>query len=321
MIETVVDANTGSAQLTKTVLMVSPDRFGFNPETALTNSFQNNPDQISPAEIRDKAISEFRSAVETLDNNGLKTIVISSRIDAVTPDAVFPNNWISFHSELPNVGVVLYPMLAPNRRAERQFANVIAHLPWMDLDPARILDLTNYEDSGHFLEGTGSLIFDRKERVVFAHESPRTSTIVLDAFCEQTGYRQVKFHAFDTTDRPIYHTNVVMSIGDGFSVIALESIRDRKERQMVEQYLKDLNLEILDISLPQVNAFCGNILEVKSIKNKPKIILSTTAYAAFTKTQREKLAEYGDLMQIDIPTIEKVGGGSARCMLAEVFPT
>lgn len=311
---------TKFAQITDTILMVSPDKFGFNNQTAATNSFQNNPDHRLPEEVESSALSEFGSAVKTLRRSGLIVVVASSRTDVITPDAVFPNNWISFHDELPKVDVVLYPMLAPNRRTERQFDNVKALMPWLDVDPARILDLTRYENFGQFLEGTGSLILDRREKVVFAHESPRTSAVVLNAFCEQTGYRQVKFHALDTANRPIYHTNVVMSIGDGFSVVALEAIPDVAERHNVEQKLKDLELEIIDISLDQMYAFCGNILEVKSTTDESKILLSATAHNAFTDAQRKTLMGYGELIPVDIPTIEAVGGGSARCLVAEVFP-
>lgn len=305
-------------QLTSMLLMISPDQFGFNEQTAATNAFQNKIGGSSE-EVRNRALLEFRSAVTTLRRNQITAVVVPSRTDVVTPDAVFPNNWISFHNEIRNVDAVLYPMLAPNRRAERQFDKIRSFMPWLEIDPQRVLDLTHYEDSGQFLEGTGSLIFDRNEKVVFAHESPRTNPVVLDAFCEQTGYKSILFHAEDRTV-PIYHTNVVMSIGDGFSVISFDAIPDQKERHTVEQKLKDLQLEVIDISIKQVRSFCGNVLEVKSASDDPKILLSSTAYAAFSQGQRRILSNYGELMPVEMPTIETVGGGSARCLVAEVFP-
>lgn len=309
-----------AAQLTDTLLMVTPDNFGFNNQTASTNTFQNDLPLGSRESPRNKALSEFHGAVDLLRRSGIRVLICPSRTDIDTPDAVFPNNWISFHSEVKGINTVLYPMLAPNRRDERQLIAVEQTLG-IKIDPSTVLDLTHHEKSGHFLEGTGSLIFDRKRKVVFAHESARTSFQVLDDFCDRTGYRPVKFHAQDEGGKPIYHTNVVMSIGDGLSVVCLEAIQNRQERSTVENTLDALELEIINITLDQLHAFCGNILEVQSGTGKNKIIMSITAYDAFTEAQRKQLMGYGELVPIYIPTIEKIGGGSARCMVAEVFPT
>lgn len=306
-------------QLTNTLLMISPDQFGFNEQTASTNTFQNKTDEPEAA-VRDKAILEFKGTVDILRRHGVEVVVCPSRTDISTPDAVFPNNWISFHNELERVDVILYPMLAANRRAERQFDKVKSLMPWMAIDPQRVLDLTGLEQASQFLEGTGSLVFDRRNKVVFAHESARTSYSALDIFCEKTGYQSVKFHAFDKEDRPIYHTNVVMGIGEGFSVVCLESILDIKERRMIESRLKDLELEVVDATLDQLHAFCGNVLEVKSTSGISKIILSVNAFDAFTNAQRKTLTGYGELIPVEINTIETIGGGSARCLVAEVFP-
>lgn len=313
-------SSINAVQLTNTLLMVSPDQFGFNEQTASTNTFQHKIDSSATA-IRDKALSEFGNTVSALRHHGLEVIVCPSRTDVSTPDAIFPNNWISFHSELKNFDVVLYPMLAPNRRAERQLEKVRSLMPWMEINPERVLDLTGFENAGQFLEGTGSLIFDRSSKVVFAHESPRTSFKALDAFCKQTGYTAVKFHAFDSEERPIYHTNVVMSIGAGVSVVCLESIRDRAERTNVEFRLQDLGLDVIDITLDQLRSFCGNVLEIKSTAGQSHILMSMTAYDAFTDQQRRRLmTPVGKIVPVAIETIEKVGGGSARCLVAEVFP-
>lgn len=312
--------STKAVQLTNTLLMIKPDQFGFNDQTAATNPFQNSTHAATET-IRDRALIEFNCMVATLRSHGIEIVTCPSKTDPQTPDAVFPNNWISFHKEIKGIDVVLYPMLAPNRRAERQLDQVKKLMPWMEIDPGRILDLTGFEDANQFLEGTGSLVFDRSKKVVFAHESPRTSYSVLDAFCKQTGYEAVKFHAFDNGNRPIYHTNVVMSIGAGFSVVCLESISDRKERTNLEFRLKDLGLEIIDISLDQLHAFCGNVLEIKSAIGQSHILMSVTAYDAFTEEQRRRLmTPVGEIIPVNIETIEKVGGGSARCMVTEVFP-
>lgn len=311
--------STNSAQTTNTILMVSPDSFGFNDQTASTNTFQNKVDSLDQAgETRNKALNEFNEMVTLLRTKGIEVVVSPSRKDVVTPDAIFPNNWISFHKDGP-FKAILYPMLAPNRRAERQLEEFAKRLPWIQFKPDDVLDLTHYERDGQFLEGTGSLIFDRVEKVVFAHESPRTSYQVLDDFCEQTGYEPVKFHAYDKGGTAIYHTNVVMGIGRNFSVVCLESIQDIKERDIVSSTLKDLGKDIVDISLDQLHSFCGNIMEVQPLQDRSKIVMSITAFHAFTKGQKEQLLSHGDLVPVHIPTIETIGGGSARCMMAEVF--
>lgn len=314
--------STRSAQLTSTLLMISPDNFGFNDQTASTNAFQNTPDtknQEFGQTIRNKALAEFNNAVAVLRNGGIKVVVCPSRTDVNTPDAVFPNNWISFHQELQDIYVILYPMLAPNRRAERQWETVNRLLtPARNRQP-KVLDLTQLEQSGQFLEGTGSLVFDRIHKVVFAEESPRTNLQALDFFCRKTGYEPVTFHAYDHEGKMIYHTNVVMSIGAGFSVVCLDAIRDHRERKTVESKLEELELEIIEISRDQLNNFCGNTLEVKSATGDPVMIMSKRAFQSFEQKQMKKLRYFASILPVEIPTIESIGGGSARCMLTEVF--
>lgn len=320
MAVTEIPLSAKATQLTNTLLMVSPDSFGFNDQTASTNTFQNIPTSASEVTIRNQAQAEFRGAVDLLRYNGIEIIVCPSRTDVNTPDAVFPNNWISFHNELDEFDVALYPMRAPNRRAERQFQTVQRLMHWITIDPDRVLDLTAFEQDGQFLEGTGSLVFDRERKVVFAHESARTSFSVLDVFCQETGYEAVKFHANDKGGQPIYHTNVVMAIGEGFSVVCLEAIPDRQERTAVAGTLRELQKDTININLDQLHSFCGNVLQVEPTSGRSRIVMSVTAFDAFTTNQRQQLLEHGDIVPLDINTIETVGGGSARCILAEVFP-
>jgi hypothetical protein len=300
-------------QLTDTILMIAPDSFGFNPETASTNTFQHTA-AVDTHTIREKAQKEFDVMKRTLEEKGVRVIAMPSPAKLTTPDAVFPNNWISFHE---GGRVVVYPMLAPNRRLERQLPAVRAALK--DVVPlTTIEDLTAYESHGRFLEGTGSLVLDREHRVAFAVLSPRTHEVLVQEFCERMGYEPVLFHAVGD-GVPVYHTNVVMGIGKGFAVVCVDAIVNDEERRMIEKKIASLGLDLIAITIAQMNAFCGNLLELVSTDGKPLIVLSQKAYDAFTKEQRLVLEKYGELVPVAIPTIETIGGGSARCMLAEVF--
>jgi hypothetical protein len=298
--------------------MVAPEQFGFNPETAETNTFQKHPDEErdTPERLRDAACREFQQMVGILESQHIRVLVLPGRKDVVTPDAVFPNNWFSHHQE--DI-LVLYPMLAPNRRAERQPALLLNLLKSLSCSP-EVIDLSQREQDGPVLEGTGSLVLDRIHKVAFAMESPRTNKTVLDEWCHRMGYTACFFHGYDKLSQPIYHTNVFMNIGDGFAVASLEAIPDRTERTVFECTLRNLGKEIVHLSLAQLYAFCGNILHLRSQNGQPKIVLSQTALHAFTPAQRSQLEQYGELIPIPVPTIERIGGGSVRCMLAEVFP-
>lgn len=306
-------AKAEGQQTTHTVVMISPDQFGFNPQTAQTNAFQKRTDDET--QDRNNALSEFWEMVSTLKENGITVLVLPSRDDVVTPDAVFPNNWFSHQ---PGT-LVIYPMLAPNRRDERQVGNLTNLLATIGVEP-EIVDLSGDEKEGNILEGTGSLVLDRANKVAFAMESPRTTKEEFDKWCSQMGYRGVWFHAYDANDLPIYHTNVVMSVGDGFAVASLETIKDRVEKEMLEKELTANGRELINITREQLNSFCGNILQLKNSQGESKIIMSEAAKAAFTQEQLDTLSKYGDIVAVNIPTIETVGGGSARCMLAEIFP-
>lgn len=302
-------------QTTNAILMVRPDRFGFNAQTAESNAFQNRPKDET--DVRDKAMAEFRKMVAQLEAENIAVYTVASPQGRLTPDAVFPNNWISFHND----EIVLYPMLAPNRREERQPDQVMEKLKAAGKQnlPEEIVDLTYLETFGNYLEGTGSLVLDREKQVAFANLSARTDEEALSVFGRTAGYHTVAFRSTDKEGNEIYHTNVIMSVGKKFTVVCLESMSEA-DQQKVLRTLNKLGKDIIPITRDQMNSFCGNILEVDSLDGQSKIVMSDTAYNAFTAQQRKKLESYGKPVVVSIPTIEKVGGGSARCMMAEVFP-
>jgi len=306
-----------SPQLTNTVVMVSPDQFGYNPETAETNVFQNKPQQAAAA-LRDAALAEFNGMVSALRARGVNVLVLPSRADTVTPDAVFPNNWFSHHA---GGRLALYPMLTPNRRAERQPQALASLLAAANIPAGEVLDLSAQEAGGQILEGTGSLVLDRAHKVAFAMASPRTTRAAFDAWCAEMGYEGVFFHAYDKDSLPIYHTNVMLSIGEGFAVCCMEAVKDEAERTLLESKLIAYGRELIAVTLEQVYAFTANILHVKNAVGERLIVMSQSAYDAFTDAQKQQLAKYGELLPVKIDLIEQTGGGSARCMLAEVFPS
>lgn len=310
-------------QLTSTIVMISPDQFSYNEQTATLgkNDFQHiPPDQLK---ARNDALAEFGNMVDMLRSHDIEIVVLPSRTDAFTPDAVFPNNWFSHHAEENSQDgiLVIYPMLTPNRRAERQVENLRGALTTVGLSSPDIVDMSGDEERGHILEGTGSLVLDRKHKIAYALESVRTTKEEFDEWCSKMGYEGVFFHAVakTTTGNNLYHTNVEMSIGDGFAVLCSDAITTDQEREKVEGKLSEHG-ELIRISLDQMGKFCGNILQVKSKTGDPKIVMSENAYNAFTPDQRATLEKYGEIVAVAIPTIENVGGGSARCMMAEVFP-
>lgn len=301
-------------QLTNTLVMVSPDHFGFNTETADSNAFQHQVSQ-SETEIQKTAMAEFKKSVELLQSEGIRILTLKSP-ETLTPDAIFPNNWFSHHSDGK---LVIYPMLAPNRRAERQTEKLKKLLLENGANNLQIVDLTEDEKSGNFLEGTGSLVLDRENKVAFAMESPRTVKAEFEKWCQLMDYKGILFHSYDKEGFPIYHTNVTMSIGREYAVICLESIKNIPEREIVSSLLHDLNKEIIEISIDQIHQYCGNTLQVLDTKGNPKIVMSKTAKDGFSSNQIKTVEKFGKIVTLDIPEIETVGGGSARCMLGEVF--
>lgn len=295
--------------------MVSPDKFGFNPQTAATNVFQHIP-SASEKEVRDKAMKEFSEMVSILEKEKIKVLILGSRVDVITPDAVFPNNWFSHHQDGK---LVLYPMMAKNRRDEKQPNNLKNLLNDAGINHLKIIDLSDGEKNQMILEGTGSMVLDRENKIAYAMESPRTSEKEFKSWCEIMGYEPVFFHAYDEKSVPVYHTNVLMSIGKKFTIICLESVKSHDEKMVLIKKLTGSGKKIIPISIKQMHDFCANILELESIDGFSKIIMSKTAYESLTSDQKKSLESFGKLIVADISTIEKIGGGSARCMMAEIF--
>lgn len=298
-------------QSTSNLLMIRPVSFGFNDQTAQSNAFQSR--SADQQLVQAKAVAEFDGLVQLLRNNDVNVTVIDDTAQPHTPDSIFPNNWVSFHD---NGEVFLYPMQAENRRLERR-EDIITALQ-DNFKVKQVIDLSHFEHDNQFLEGTGSMVLDRENEIIYACLSPRTNENVLAAFAEQTGYTIVSFHAVDENGQPIYHTNVMMAIGSSFAVICLDSIADPTEKELVINYLKDTGKQIVEISFDQMNHFAGNMLEVKNNKGETLIVMSQSAFDVLKQEQRRLLSAFGKLVYADINTIETNGGGSARCMIAEV---
>lgn len=305
------DTQHKSLQTTDTVLMVVPAAFGYNEETAVNNSFQNKTFGEDAAKT---AIKETEAYIKLLKDNGITVLVAYDTPEPRTPDAVFPNNWFSTHED----GIlVMYPMFAENRRLERKqwpLEEITANF-----DISKMVDLRPYEEKGMFLEGTGSLVLDRVNRIAYACKSPRTDMTVLDDFCSQLGYTPCVFEAYDEEGMQIYHTNVMMNVGTRIAVVCMDSIRDVGQRELVRGSLEKTGKVIMEITPDQMNHFAGNMLELHNNFGKPCLAMSQTAYNSLTVTQISMLETDMKLITPDIPCIEQVGGGSARCMLAEIF--
>ncbi len=300
-------------QASSAVLMVEPTTFGFDEETATTNSFQHHSD-ATPEAIRTVALTEFHTAVQTLRHHGVDVLVFSDPDPTPKPDAVFPNNWFT---TWPDGTVYTYPMATPTRRTERSPAAI--DLLRQHFQVSQVVDLTASERQGHFLEGTGAIVFDHPEQVAYACLSPRCDAALFQQHARTLGYRQVAFHAFGPDGLPVYHTNVIMGIQSKTAVLYSEGITDIAERNQALESLRGSGRQVIEITTAQMLAFCGNLLEVRNRAGESYVVLSRTAYDAFTPEQRALLATSGILLPIAIPTIEQIGGGSMRCMLAEIF--
>ncbi len=299
-----------------TVLMVRPAHFAFNPQTAASNAFQSasSPVHSGGSAAAESAQREFDDLAGKLVNAGVAVIAAQDTPSPVKPDAVFPNNWVSFHRDGT---VVLYPMLAANRRWERREELIQQVTRDGCFRITRTVDLSYREDQGKFLEGTGSLVLDRARHTAYAAISPRTDLDVLGEFAQQLDYDLVTFDAFDPAGGPVYHTNVLMAVGTRFAVLCGDAIRDRGHRDAVMEKLRATGHEALDISMSQMIRFAGNILELEP-PSGTVIAMSTAAWGSFEPVQRRFIERYGSVVAVDIPVIEGLGGGGVRCMLAEI---
>ena len=304
-------------QLTDTILMIRPETFRMNEETVVNNYFQQQG-KLSITEATIKAQEEFDNFITILKAHKIQVISIPDTVEHNTPDAVFPNNWISFHQ---NGDVALYPMFAKNRRQERR-TDILDILENKGFDINNIIDYTLAENEEVFLEGTGSVVLDRAYRKAYCALSPRSNEDLLIEFCEDFEYTPVIFNAYQTYDNKrmqMYHTNVMMGIGETFAILCTDAIDDKKERKNVISHLRNDHKEIITISEAQIHSFAGNVLQVKSTDNLPYLIMSTTAYQSLTQDQINKIKKHCAIIHSNLNTIETLGGGSARCMMAEVF--
>ena len=290
--------------------MIRPVNFKFNEQTAENNKFQQVTDQ---QDVHDQALSEFDSFVDLLRSNGVEVTVIDDTLQPETPDSIFPNNWVSFHD---SGEVILYPMFSENRRAERRH-DILEKLR-DHFTVNKVTDLSTHEAQDIFLEGTGSLVLDRDHQIAYACLSFRTNQIALEKFCEATGYDAVVFNAVDATGFPIYHTNVMMCVADQFAVVCLDCIPNVVERENVVKSLTGNKKQIVEITFDQMSHFAGNMLQLKNKQGDSLLVMSEQAYLSLNKTQVSTLKKYSQLLYAPLYTIEKNGGGSARCMLAEV---
>jgi hypothetical protein len=305
-------------QTTNSILMIRPVAFRMNEQTAVNNYYQKVLDNLLPATVNVKAQEEFDAFVKKLQAVGVNVIVVDDTLNPDTPDSIFPNNWISFHE---TGDVVLYPMFAENRRGERR-EDVLDILEDNGFVINEIMDYTSAEEDGFYLEGTGSIVLDRENGKAYCALSPRADEELFIEFCEDFEYSPVIFEAFQSVNgerKLIYHTNVMMCIGDTFAVICADCIDDKKERKMVLDSLRGDDKEIILITEAQVNNFAGNMLEVLGADDRRYLVMSSSAHQSLTKKQIAQLEEHVTIVSSSLDTIEACGGGSARCMMAEIF--
>ena len=313
------------SQTTNRILLIRPRNFGFNEETAESSGFQEAPsDTTDTNKIRDDAINEFDQLKTLLESCGILVNEESDRDDKQLPDSVFPNNWLSFHtSRTPSTAqptMVLYPMMATKRRQERQDSVI---RKWQEELHADIVDMSKFENDGIFLEGTGSMVLDHSNRIAYACVSSRTSPLLVETFCEKLGYKPIIFNATKFVKDslfPIYHTNVMMSIGEEFALVCLDSIRDDSEKQLVKDSLEKSRKRIIPITEHQMNEFVGNALQLRNHGNTHYLFMSTKAYNALEEWQRIEISKSNTIVHTAVDVIEKYGGGGVRCMIAEIFP-
>lgn len=303
-------------QCANSVLMVRPVSFHANPLTRDSNAFMKDAIGLSEEQQQSAALREFDELAETLRQAGIEVLIFEDTRAPATPDSVFPNNWVSFHSDGT---VVLYPMMAKNRRTERRIDIIEALSARHGFAISRLVDLSHHEANGKFLEGTGSLVLDRRNRVAYACISPRTDLDVLGDFAQQLDYEVVTFDARDREGEAIYHTNVMMTHGEGFAILCAESITDKEQQSAVLGKLRQCGQEIINIDYDQMVSFSGNMLELENEQGSKLLAMSQRAHSSLAENQLERLAHYAKLVTAPINVIEDSAGGSVRCMLAEVF--
>ena len=300
-------------QTSDTVLMIEPIAFGFNEQTAVNNYFQVQQE----GNVQEKALQDFNSFVEKLRAKGINVIKIKDTLDPKTPDSIFPNNWVSFHQDGK---VVLYPMFAENRRLERR-EDIINQIK-EQFDVKEIIDYSKIENENKYLEGTGSMIFDHDNKIAYGSVSLRLDEELFRKFCDEFGFTPVVFHSYQNAGEerlPIYHTNVMMCVADKFVVICLDCIDDETERQNVIDSIKKSEKELIEISEDQMQQFAGNMLQVQNNSGEKFLVMSQSAYRSLKLEQISAIEKHSEIIYSDLETIETNGGGSARCMLAEVF--
>ena len=304
-------------QITNNIMMIKPVGFRYNEQTAVNNYYQKVLDDLTPAKIQENALREFNALVEKLQSIGVNVVVIEDDKATDTPDSIFPNNWVSFHN---NGMVSLYPMCAENRRDERREDIFDILVDEYGFAIEGIKDFTEFEDHDKFLEGTGSMVLDRENKICYAAISMRTDEIAVMQFCEEFGYRPVCFTANQDVDgerMAIYHTNVMMCVGDTFVVICLDTIDNAIERENVIENLQESRKEIIEITEAQKHRFAGNMLQVMG--DRSYIVMSNSAYISLTVQQKDVIEKHCPILHSSLDTIEACGGGSARCMMAEIF--
>lgn len=309
--------NVSAKQITNSILMIEPVAFGFNHQTAVNNYFQQK-EVGAENDIQDRAYAEFTSMVAKLRANGVNVLVVKDTEQPHTPDSIFPNNWISFHE---GGQVVLYPMFARNRRWERR-NDILQLIEDKGSIVNNVDDFTFWEEQNKFLEGTGSMVLDRVHRVAYAALSERTNKSLFLQFCKVFDLKPIHFSANQTVEKkrlPIYHTNVIMCIASEYAVVCLESIDSEKEYRTVVDSLISLGKEIITISEKQMHNFAGNMLQVENADGSQFLVMSQSAYDSLNQFQIYRLNTYNELIVVEIPTIEKIGGGGVRCMMAEIF--
>ena len=305
-------------QTTNSILMIRPVAFRMNEQTVVNNYYQKELGNLLPATVNARAQEEFDAFVKKLRAVGVNVIAVDDTRELDTPDSIFPNNWISFHE---NGDVVLYPLFAKNRREERR-EDILDVLEDNGFVINEIMDYTSAEEDGFYLEGTGSIVLDRENGKAYCALSPRADEELFIEFCEDFEFYPVLFEAFQTVNderKLIYHTNVMMCIGETFAVICADCIDDKKERKMVLDSLRGDEKEVILITEAQVNNFVGNMLEVRGADERRYLVMSTSAHQSLTKKQIAQLEEHVTILSSSLETIEAYGGGSARCMMAEIF--